>query len=616
MSTYEQIRGARLKFLDQDPANATDGQVWYNSTTGKDRVQGVGVGAWSSSSPTLNEFSYGCSSLQAAQTAGIFSQGGPNPKNRSESYNGTGYSSEANLNTARGNGAGAGGGGTATTALCMMGDSTPSIIQNVESYDGTSWSEINDLTNARIQGAGAGSATAALYFGGSDAPAANPSNASEEYNGTSWSEGNNLSQAKRNLGGNGVQTSAIAVGGMVAPPGTIYANVEEYDGTSWTAGTAYPVAARGIAVIASSSTDAIAYGGNNSGSPFPGVTAKQYDGTAWTALSDLASTKQNSMSGGTTSAGLAVGGPGGSQISTTEEWNFSTTTITAGAWASSGSMNTSRYGVSGFGTQTSSIAANGDTYPPTSSRYTTAAEEYNGATWTNIPATGSGTAYTTASNLSPGSAGSVYGGEPVSARHEYWDGSSWSEQTDMNTPRYSGGGAGTQTSSLMMGGISPTPGNLLTEEWDGSSWTNQNNAPHNIYSAGASGTQTAAVVFGGNNPVVATTAEYDGTNWTTGGSLGTARAQLGGSGTQTNALAFGGASPPTTGLNVTEGYDGTSWSTRPTLGTARRQVGSSGHVSSASLIFGGDSGSKTGATEEFTGETTSPAPAQSLTTSS
>ena len=131
MSTYEQLRGARLKFLDQDPANASNGQVWYNSTTGKDRVQGIGVGAWSSSSPTLNEFSYGSCSLQAAQTAGIFSQGGPNPKNRAESYNGTGYSSEANLNTnARGNGETGAGGGTLTAAYVCMGDNGPIIIQN------------------------------------------------------------------------------------------------------------------------------------------------------------------------------------------------------------------------------------------------------------------------------------------------------------------------------------------------------------------------------------------------------------------------------------------------------------------------------------------------------
>ena len=48
MAGYNEIRGLRVKYLSADPSNAEDGQVWYNSTTGNLRVQGIGIEAFSS----------------------------------------------------------------------------------------------------------------------------------------------------------------------------------------------------------------------------------------------------------------------------------------------------------------------------------------------------------------------------------------------------------------------------------------------------------------------------------------------------------------------------------------------------------------------------------------
>ena len=59
-------------------------------------------------------------------------------------------------------------------------------------------------------------------------------------------------------------------------------------------------------------------------------------GSASTA--DLASTKQNSMSGSEQHLLDLQSGTGSPAISTTEEWNFSTTTITSAAWSSSGNL--------------------------------------------------------------------------------------------------------------------------------------------------------------------------------------------------------------------------------------------------------------------------------------
>ena len=60
-------------------------------------------------------------------------------------------------------------------------------------------------------------------------------------------------------------------------------------------------------------------------------------------------------------------------------------------------------------------------------------------------------------------------------KQEYWNGSSWSEQGDLNLGRRDAGGAGIQTAGLVGGGMSgsPYPGTITnnTESWNGSSWT-------------------------------------------------------------------------------------------------------------------------------------------------
>ena len=50
MSDYESIHGTRIKYLTSDPTldSTTEGQVWYNSTTGANKSL-VQIKAWSSS---------------------------------------------------------------------------------------------------------------------------------------------------------------------------------------------------------------------------------------------------------------------------------------------------------------------------------------------------------------------------------------------------------------------------------------------------------------------------------------------------------------------------------------------------------------------------------------
>ena len=50
---------------------------------------------------------------------------------------------------------------------------------------------------------------------------------------------------------------------------------------------------------------------------------------------------------------------------------------------------------------------------------------------------------------------------------ELWDGTSWTETTDMSTARYGTAGAGTQPSALVLAGYDNSSWFNNTEEWTG-----------------------------------------------------------------------------------------------------------------------------------------------------
>ena len=88
MSGYNEIRGLRVKYLSADPANPENGQVWYNSTTGNLRVQGIGVASLSSSANLNTARSYNTG--LGSQTAALMATGynGTAGVNNTEEYNG------------------------------------------------------------------------------------------------------------------------------------------------------------------------------------------------------------------------------------------------------------------------------------------------------------------------------------------------------------------------------------------------------------------------------------------------------------------------------------------------------------------------------------------------
>ena len=277
---------------------------------------------------------------------------------------------------------------------------------------------------------------------------------------------------------------------------------------------------------------------------------------------------------------------------------------TVGTWAAGGSLNTTRFGLRGFGIQTAAIVAAG--YGPgVPGTNLTASESYNGTSWTNTPSINTARRYVGSFGATQ-TAGVIAGGYTTDSvtNSESWNGSSWTATPTINTARSNLAGAGTQTTGLIFGGTIPSPPGITgsTESYNGTSWTT---VPGSLNTArdgiSGSGIQTAALAFGGASPSVTAASEsYNGTSWTSTSSLNTARRTLGGAGTQTATVAFGGYTTAATA--ATELWNGTSWTTNPnSMATAREDLASAGTQASA-LAAGGYIGPAVSAsTEEFTG---------------
>jgi hypothetical protein len=444
--------------------------------------------------------------------------------------------------------------GTQTAGLAA-GGAAP-VTSNSEEYNGTAWSEGNNLGTARSDFAFQfGIQTAAVAAGGyiSTASALN-----EEYDGTSWSEVNNIPTGTFQGGGLGTQTAGLGFGGYTT---ATVADSFSYDGTNWTASSDLNLARRvRITNFGASADSGYVYGGITPAGNRQ-TTGSEWNGSSWTAAPASTSIgKQNSNGGGAASstAGWAAAGnvAPNNVASTTEEFNQSTNTITAAAWASGGALNSARFQMAGAGTQTAGLAFGG--YEP--------------------------------------------GGE--SGKTEEYNGTSFSEQNDMGTARYEmGNGSGTQTAALCSAGRTDTAhgggAQAFVEEYDGTSWSEVNNLPGNRTAHGSAGPQTASIIALGKSAppapsVVTTSLHYDGTNWTSGGSTNTARFAAFGAGTQTSAI-FAGGNPS---LATAEEYNGSAWTTTGSLIAGAQGPSAAGADSDAALFTsGGNGGTGSGVAE-------------------
>jgi len=280
-----------------------------------------------------------------------------------------------------------------------------------------------------------------------------------------------------------------------------------------------------------------------------------------------------------------------------------------GSWAAGTSMNTARDYVGGAATSSdSALIFGGSAYN---------VEQYDGSSWTektemNCP---NAVNYARAPMGTATACIAAGGSASYSNLVEQWDGSSWTEIAELNTGRAFGSASpiGTVTAGLVVGGLYANPGQATanSELWNGSAWTETNNLnTARSYDAGL-GTSTSALVANGQavapGYVVSNTVEtWDGSSWTEVAEINTARGRGVAAGiNSTAAIYYAGSTGPSTVKAQTESWDGSSWTEVADLATARQRGGGGGTISSAIMAGGNANPPVTGATEEWT---TTPAP--------
>ena len=587
MATYKSIKGFKVQTLASDPL-----------------ATGVAGGTWSSGgnmNVARSEFGGG-----GSQASGI-AAGGRNAtliNNIAEVYNGSSWSVISTMGTTARGRLGAGADNEAFIAI----GGNPSVV-NTELWNGSSWTELNNLNTAKDSIFGnMGTSTAALATG-----YGSPDTTVEIWDGTSWTEVADLNAGGSDASFFGTSTSGIIAGGN--RPAQV-ASVESWNGTAWTEVADLNQQRAVSAGAGSSNLIGIIFGGSyDPVGTF--ANTESWNGSSWTEVADLATGRFKSGGAGSETSALCSGGYGGSPATftgATEEFTaaqitdtiknegqvyYNTTSNTlkltklvygTGAWSSGGALNTATHAIGFFGgTQTAAIVAGGAS-PPTANT-----ELYNGSSWTettNMPrANYYGYGLGTTQNLMI----AVGGTPPVTGATTKWDGSSWSELNDLNTARSTMGGFGTTASGIIAGGST-----AVTESWDGTSWSEiaeLNSARTDTMSGGTS--NTSGLITGGNG-AVALTETWNGSSWTEVADLNTGRLAGGSSGTATSAIVFGGASPPR--VAVTETWNGSSWTEVADLATARQDIahGSSNASANTTLAASGYSGSYSAATEEWT----------------
>jgi hypothetical protein len=310
MADYKNIKGFNIQYLDSDPPNPIEGQMWFNSTSQTLKgaeVGGVPAGTWSSGG-SLNTARYRMMGGAGIQTAGLVVGGYSTALSSAvESYNGTSWTTSTSFPITA---ADIGMTGTATASLAIGGNDSSNNTDGVYNFNGSSWTSTTSLPTigARIQAIG--TQTAALAVGGEAPPSQAYTNRTLEFDGSTWTTGGNLPTVIANGGCSGTQTAGFSFAGYAPSPST---QAAQYNGTSWTTVTSLNTA-KNESMFSGSGTQA-------SSMVLITTTNEAWNGTSWTEVADLATSRSAGGSFGTTSAMVAAGGSTTVSVAATEEWN-------------------------------------------------------------------------------------------------------------------------------------------------------------------------------------------------------------------------------------------------------------------------------------------------------
>ena len=285
--------------------------------------------------------------------------------------------------------------------------------------------------------------------------------------------------------------------------------------------------------------------------------------------------------------------------------NFKLQTLVASSWASAPTLPGARQPAGQAGTQTAMVLAGG--YPGTNDTTMT----YDGTTW-SAPGNNLNTARSVcclwgiqgaAVCAGTGTSGAPY--TSGTAAEEY-NGTSWSNSNPINTSRFGVFAGGTLTQGVIAGGAGPSTYSAAVEEYDGTSFSSETSIP-GAQGNGASGAdlQTDMMCVGGGPGTKTTNSYYNGTSWTTKNSLsGSGRRGNMGSINSSSAPGFttGGETATTNPITTTEEWDGTSFSSGLALPAATRDMaGADGGTGYAGLVSGGFNTTTANQSFEWTG---------------
>jgi hypothetical protein len=288
MADYKNIKGFNIQYLDSDPPNPIEGQMWFNSTTQTLKGAEVGVGTWASGDNLNSGRNSG--NITGSATSGMYA-GGEDPgavaANTVENYDGSSWSEITEMGTARGRPALTNTNGN-SDVLLISGGASPlgsiNAINNVEKWNGSSWTEIAEVNTARSGGQAFGITTASIFSGGYTPPEAIVAN-TEYWNGSAWTELNDMNTLRVNFANWGVYNS----GGMAGGSSPTRALHETWDGTSWTETTDLNSGRTSLGGGGASSSSGMVFGGTEPG-PTQSNKTEIWDGTSWTETSDMGQT--------------------------------------------------------------------------------------------------------------------------------------------------------------------------------------------------------------------------------------------------------------------------------------------------------------------------------------
>ena len=297
-----------------------------------------------------------------------------------------------------------------------------------------------------------------------------------------------------------------------------------------------------------------------------------------------------------------------SPISNGDIWYNSTSkvlkgVVSVGAWASGGNLPAPVSSVQGAGIQTAALSISGQPSAPGVAA-TTATNEYDGSSWTAGGSLAAGAASYGGQSANKGSQTAAlywkgYNPTPAPAGMRdtvsSYNGSSWTAQSTLSGAGY-GGGCGTQTAALSIGG---SPATTTVNESDASyNWTTGGSLGTARYASGSAGPQTAAITVAGLPGTIANTESYNGSSWTSLTDIPTNTGAMKDQafGTDSDDITVAGGPP---NRSTCFQWNGTSWAAIPSLATGRNGGSGAGASGNNGLIAGGQT-PFTNITEEYT----------------